>query len=96
MPTYLIVNRGQNRDMKIGYCRVSTEGQNPDLQLTALKQAECKKIFTDKATGAHVKRPPLTRCLASLHTGDVRTGEYQGPSFKHEAHLDTVSSEFRR
>ena len=76
MPAYLIINRGQNRDMRIGYCCVFTEDQNPDLQLVALKQAGCKKICTDKATGAHVKRPQLTRCLASLHTGDVLTDEY--------------------
>jgi DNA invertase Pin-like site-specific DNA recombinase len=57
--------------MKIGYCRVSTEDQNPDLQLTALKRVGCKRIFTDKATGAHVKRPQLTKCLASLHPGDT-------------------------
>jgi len=47
--------------MKIGYARVSTEDQNPDLPLAALKQAGCKRLFTDKATGAHVKRPELTR-----------------------------------
>jgi DNA invertase Pin-like site-specific DNA recombinase len=57
--------------MRIGYCRVSTDDQNPDLQLAALKRAGCKQIFTDRATGAHVKRPQLTRCLASLHAGDV-------------------------
>jgi DNA invertase Pin-like site-specific DNA recombinase len=57
--------------MHIGYCRVSTEDQNPDLQLAALTQAGCTRIFTDKATGAHVKRPQLTRCLAALHAGDV-------------------------
>jgi DNA invertase Pin-like site-specific DNA recombinase len=57
--------------MKIGYCRVSTDDQNPDLQLTALEQAGCKRIFTDKTSGAHVKRPQLTRCLASLQAGDV-------------------------
>jgi DNA invertase Pin-like site-specific DNA recombinase len=57
--------------MEIGYCRVSTDDQNPDLQLTALKWAGCKRIFTDKATGAHVKRPQLTKCLASREAGDV-------------------------
>src|SRR6266446_5436889 len=57
--------------MKIGYCRVSTDDQNPDLQLAALKRAGCRKIFTDKATGAHVKRPALAKCLKALQAGDV-------------------------
>lgn len=57
--------------MKIGYCRVSTDDQNPDMQLTALKRAGCKKIFTDKATGAHVKRPELEKCLKALNIGDT-------------------------
>ena len=55
--------------MKIGYCRVSTDDQNPDLQLAALKRAGCKRIFTDKATGAHVKRSQLAKCLASKARG---------------------------
>ena len=57
--------------MKIGYCRVSTDDQNPDMQLAALKRAGCKKIFTDKATGAHVKRSELAKCLKALKAGDV-------------------------
>src|SRR5437773_306224 len=57
--------------MKIGYCRVSTDDQNPDLQLAALKRAGCKQIFTDKATGAHVKRPELAKCLKLLKDGDT-------------------------
>src|SRR6266702_3492460 len=57
--------------MKIGYCRVSTDEQNPDMQLAALQRAGCRKIFTDTATGAHVKRPALATYLKALKAGDV-------------------------
>ncbi len=57
--------------MKIGYCRVSTDDQNPDMQLSALKKAGCRKIFTDKASGAHVKRPELEKCLKALNIDDT-------------------------
>jgi DNA invertase Pin-like site-specific DNA recombinase len=57
--------------MKIGYARVSTDDHNPGLQLAALQRAGCKRIFTDKASGAHVTRPELTQCLKTLNTGDV-------------------------
>jgi len=55
--------------MKIGYCRVSTDEQNPDLQLTALKAAGCDRLFTDKTSGATAKRPQLVRCLKVLTEG---------------------------
>ncbi len=57
--------------MNIGYARVSTEDQNPDLQLAALQQAGCKHVFTDKATGAHVQRPELAKCLKTLAKDDT-------------------------
>ena len=59
--------------MKIGYACVSTGDQNPDLQLAALKRAGCKRIFTDTATGEHVKRPELAKCLKALGEGDTLT-----------------------
>jgi DNA invertase Pin-like site-specific DNA recombinase len=57
--------------MKYGYARVSTDDQNPALQLAALKRAGCTKIFEDKgATGAHTNRPELNCCLKTLRPGD--------------------------
>src|SRR6202161_2694612 len=57
--------------MKYGYARVSTEDQNPAMQLAALKKAGCRTVFKDEVTGAHVKRPALTRCLKALKPGDT-------------------------
>ena len=57
--------------MKIGYARVSTEDQNPDLQIQALKKAGCKTIYTDKVGGTVIKRPHLERCLKTLNVDDV-------------------------
>ena len=59
--------------MHLGYARVSTGDQNPDLQRTALKQAGCTRLFTDTATGAHVRRPELMKCLKALSAGDTLT-----------------------
>ena len=40
-----------NEAMKIGYARVSTEDQNSDLQIQALKKVWFKSIYTDKVWG---------------------------------------------
>ena len=58
--------------MKIGYARVSTEDQNPAMQIAALKKAGCAKLFKDELSGATgVKRPALLRCLKALKKGDT-------------------------
>jgi DNA invertase Pin-like site-specific DNA recombinase len=56
---------------KIGYARVSTADQNPQLQLDALRSEGCLKIYTDKATGTRADRPEWKACLADLRPGDT-------------------------
>jgi len=57
----------------VGYARVSTGGQDLDLQLDALLKYGVAKelIFTDKASGATRERPGLDSCLHELHRGNV-------------------------
>src|SRR5450631_1186447 len=58
--------------MKYGYARVSTDDQNPALQLAALKKAGCQTVFKDEGlSGATTKRPALLRCLKKLEHGDI-------------------------
>jgi len=58
--------------MKYGYARVSTDDQNPALQLAALKRADCEKVFRDDGlSGAIRNRPALLRCLKKLQRGDT-------------------------
>jgi len=59
--------------MIIGYARVSTEDQNLDGQLDALKAAGAERIFADKITGMARSRPELDRLLDQLRQGDVIT-----------------------
>lgn len=56
--------------MLIGYARVSTDQQSLDLQIDALTQAGCTKIFTDKVSGAKSDRPGLTSALEFLRPND--------------------------
>ena len=58
--------------MLIGYARVSTEEQNLDLQLRALVEAGCLKIFKDRGvSGAVNVRRGLDRLLKCAKPGDV-------------------------
>ena len=56
--------------MLVGYARVSTQDQNPDLQIDALKAAGCEKVFTEKASGAQRARPELAAALSYMRPGD--------------------------
>jgi len=58
--------------MRIGYARVSTLDQNPDLQLEKLREAGCEKVVVEKDSGARADRPELNRVLHDmLREGDT-------------------------
>ena len=57
----------------VGYARVSTNGQELQLQLDALLKAgvDKKDIFKDKASGARASRPGLDACIQHLKPGST-------------------------
>lgn len=57
--------------MKFGYARVSTQEQSFDLQVDALQQVGCEKVYREIASGARAERPVLGQMLDSLRAGDV-------------------------
>ena len=49
---------------------MSTQEQNLDLQINALKAAGCEKIFTEKASGFSRERPELKNALSYMRKGE--------------------------
>jgi DNA invertase Pin-like site-specific DNA recombinase len=81
----------------LGYARVSTADQNPDLQHDALKAVGCYRIFVDTASGALDERPALAKVLDQLRPGDtlvVWKLDRLGRSLRHL--IDTVAELQRR
>jgi DNA invertase Pin-like site-specific DNA recombinase len=58
---------------RLGYARVSTNGQALYTQLAQLRKAGCTKIHREKATGARPDRRALIKLLEALALGDVLT-----------------------
>ncbi len=57
--------------MLIGYARVSTLDQNPQLQVDALNEAGCKKIFMEKISSMDKRRRQLQEALEYMRAGDT-------------------------
>lgn len=57
--------------MKIGYARISTKSQSFELQVDALKEAGCEKIYQEVVSGAKAKREVLYKLLEDVRPGDV-------------------------
>jgi DNA invertase Pin-like site-specific DNA recombinase len=56
---------------KIGYIRVSTQGQNTARQKKALKEAGCTVFYEEKISGKNTDRPELQKMLEELQEGDI-------------------------
>lgn len=56
--------------MFVGYARVSTLDQNPNLQRDALQQAGCEKMFEEHASSGK-ERPELARAIEFCRPDDV-------------------------
>ena len=92
----------KHKSTRIGYARVSTGEQNLDLQLDALNNAGCSKIFTDELSGAKTQRPGLTEALNYLRAGDTlvvwkldRLGRSLKDLIEHVEHLKSKEIEFK-
>lgn len=57
--------------MKVGYARVSTPDQSLAVQLEALQQHGCMKIFQEVASGTQADRRGLTAALDYVRPGDT-------------------------
>jgi DNA invertase Pin-like site-specific DNA recombinase len=77
----------------LGYARVSTTDQHPQLQVDALTAAGCSRVFTETASGARADRPTLAQVLDQLRPGDtlvVWKLDRLGRSLRHL--VDTITS----
>jgi DNA invertase Pin-like site-specific DNA recombinase len=57
--------------MYIGYARVSTQEQHPELQEEALRHAGCTQIIVDRVSGTVAERPGLTKLKEILRAEDT-------------------------
>ncbi len=56
--------------MLIGCARVSTRDRRPHLQLDALRDAGCERVFQETASGARRDRTELKSALEFMRRGD--------------------------
>jgi DNA invertase Pin-like site-specific DNA recombinase len=57
--------------MRLGYARVSTNAQDPQLQLDALTTAGVDRTYVDHISGVATRRPELDKLLDHARAGDT-------------------------
>lgn len=72
MPTASRPKRYREREMLVGYARVSSGSQSLDVQLEALAAAGCEKVFSEKKSGTSAaERTALEDALDFVREGDT-------------------------
>lgn len=57
--------------MKYGYARVSTAGQDLEVQIDELEKRGCEKIYSEHYTGTKTDRPEFQKLLNKIESGDM-------------------------
>ena len=57
--------------MKVGYVRVSSQGQNTARQEALMQELGVERIFIDKQSGKDISRPELKKMMDFVREGDV-------------------------
>ena len=57
--------------MRIGYVRVSTEGQNTQRQEVMMRELGVEQMYIDKASGKSLDRPQLQAMMKFARQGDI-------------------------
>jgi DNA invertase Pin-like site-specific DNA recombinase len=76
--------------MKVGYARISTKEQNLDMQVIALEEAGCERIYEEVVSGVKADRPIFNKVIEQLREGDTLTVwklDRLGRSLKHLVEL---------
>jgi DNA invertase Pin-like site-specific DNA recombinase len=94
---YLHGSAGGEAMTTYGYGRVSSHGQDLEIQLAELRAAGCEKIFCEKESGTKDDRRQLRRLLKILKAGDVVIVSAldrftRGGAFKTLCILDAITS----
>jgi len=78
----------------IGYARVSSVGQNLEVQLSKL--AHCDKIFQEKASATSSQQPRLKACLEYVREGDTLMVSRLDRLARSTLHLCQIAAELER
>jgi DNA invertase Pin-like site-specific DNA recombinase len=82
--------------MKRGYARVSTQDQDLERQLYALREAGCGVIYQEKQSGGRRNRLELDRMLREMEEGDVVVIQKLDRIGRSLQHLLELVEEFKR